>query len=124
MSIKLSACTIAKNEEENIAKSIESYKKYVDEIIVVDTGSTDNTREVAEKAGAKVLSFEWKNDFSAAKNFALDNATGDWIIFLDADEWFEGDCASQIKKAVSETEKEGHLAVACKLVNLATETEI
>ncbi|MBP3285057.1 MAG: glycosyltransferase [Clostridia bacterium] len=122
--MRLSACTIAKNEEENIVKSINSYKDYVDEIIVVDTGSTDRTVELAEKAGAKVLHFEWIGDFSAAKNFALDHATGDWIIFLDADEWFEGDCAKQIKRAISETEQEGFFAIACKLVNLADENEI
>lgn len=122
--MKLSACAIAKNEEKNIAKSINSYKEYVDEIIVVDTGSSDDTVKVAKEAGAKVLHFDWINDFSAAKNFALDNATGDWVIFLDADEWFDGDCAKEIRKAITETEKQGYYAIACKLVNLAEENEI
>ena len=100
MGIKLSACTITKNEALNIGKSIDSYKDYVDEIIVVDTGSIDETIEIAESKGAKVLKFEWKNDFSAAKNFALDHASGDWIIFLDADEWFDGDTAKNIRAAI------------------------
>ncbi len=124
MGIKLSACTIAKNEAKNIEKSINSYKDYVDEIVIVDTGSIDDTVDVAKKAGAKVLNYEWINDFSDAKNFALDNCTGDWIIFLDADEWFDGNSASQIKKAIESTVKNGYSAVACKLVNFADETEV
>ncbi|KTE92019.1 hypothetical protein AT727_03530 [Desulfitobacterium hafniense] len=86
--MRLSACSIVKNESENIARSIESYKDVVDEIIIVDTGSTDNTVEICRSLGAKVLHFDWINDFAAAKNFALEHATGDWVIFLDADEWF------------------------------------
>lgn len=86
--MRLSACSIVKNESENIARSIESYKNVVDEIIIVDTGSTDNTVEICKSLGAKVLHFDWINDFAAAKNFALEHATGDWVIFLDADEWF------------------------------------
>ncbi len=86
--MKVTACSIVKNEEKNIARSIESYKDVVDEIIIVDTGSTDNTVDICRSLGAQTFFFEWKDDFSAAKNFALDQATGDWIIFLDADEWF------------------------------------
>ncbi len=86
--MKISACSIVKNEALNIGRSIESYKDAVDEIIIVDTGSTDNTVEVCKSLGAKVLHFEWCDDFSAAKNYALEHAKGDWVIFLDADEWF------------------------------------
>lgn len=124
MDIRLSACTITKNEEENIKKSIESYREFVDEIIVVDTGSVDDTALVAKKAGAKVFNFEWENDFSAAKNFAIDNCTGDWIIFLDADEWFDKDDAKKIKEAIKNTIKAGYSATSCKLVNFADENEI
>lgn len=124
MSIKISACTIAKNEALNIGKSIESYKDYVDEIIIVDTGSIDETAEIAEKLGAKVLKFEWKNDFSAAKNYAIDNATGDWILFLDADEWFEADTAKNLKGVIEHTINSNYNSAACKLVNFSTETEI
>jgi len=124
MSIKLSACTIAKNEALNIGKSIDSYKEYVDEIIIVDTGSIDETAKIAEEKGAKVLHFEWKNDFAAAKNFALDNATGDWIIFLDADEWFDGDTAKNIKEGIKNAVAQNYNAVACKLVNFFTENEV
>lgn len=86
--MKITACSIVKNESLNIGRSIESYKNTVDEIIIVDTGSTDNTVEICERYGAKVLHFEWNDNFSDAKNLAIEHATGDWIIFLDADEWF------------------------------------
>lgn len=86
--MKITACSIVKNEEHNISRSIESYADAVDEIIIVDTGSTDNTVEACKILGADVLTYEWNNNFSAAKNYALQNAKGDWIVFLDADEWF------------------------------------
>ena len=87
--MKISACWITKNEVENIRLSLESVKDIADELIVVDTGSTDDTVSIAESLGARVEYFEWINDFSAARNYAMDLATGDIIIFLDADEWFE-----------------------------------
>ena len=86
--IKISACYIVKNEENNLPRSIESLKDAVNEIIVVDTGSTDNTIDVAKSYGATVIKTTWEDDFSAPRNLAIDNATGDWIIFLDADEYF------------------------------------
>lgn len=86
--MRITACSIVKNEELNIARSIESYRDVVDEIIIIDTGSTDNTVEICKAHGARVLFFKWCNDFSAAKNYALEHAKGDWLIFLDADEWF------------------------------------
>lgn len=122
--MKISACTITKNEEKNIERSILSYKDYVDEIIVVDTGSTDDTINIAQKAGAKVLKFDWVDDFAAAKNFALDNSNGDWIVFLDADEWFEEDTAKNLKRVIENTIKEGYLSSACKMVNFANDKEI
>jgi len=124
MSIKISACTIAKNEALNIGKSIESYKDYVDEIIIVDTGSIDETEEIAKNLGAKVLKFEWKNDFAAAKNFALDNAKGDWIIFLDADEWFKDDTAKNLQSVIAKTTKSNYKAAACRIINYSSETEV
>jgi glycosyltransferase involved in cell wall biosynthesis len=86
--MKISACIIAKNESAVIARCINSVRSVADEIILVDTGSTDDTVKIAEKLGAEVYYREWDNDFSAAKNYALDHAGGDWIIFLDADEYF------------------------------------
>lgn len=85
MDNKLSACLIVKDEEPCIEKCLKSVKNHVDEIVVVDTGSTDNTIELAKKYADKVLNFKWVNDFSAARNFSLKCAEYDWIFVLDAD---------------------------------------
>jgi tetratricopeptide (TPR) repeat protein len=77
---------IVKNEEKFLEGCLESVNDIVDEIVVVDTGSTDSTKEIALRHGAKVISVPWSNDFSAARNESLRHATGDWILYLDADE--------------------------------------
>jgi len=82
----ISLCMIAKNEETYLAKCLWSVKPIVDEIIVVDTGSQDRTRDIAAVFGAKVFDFKWNDDFSEARNFSLSKASGDWIFMLDADE--------------------------------------
>ncbi|MDR1702977.1 MAG: glycosyltransferase family 2 protein [Sporomusaceae bacterium] len=86
--MKISACWIAKNESENIRASIESVKNCAEELIVVDTGSTDYTIRIAKECGARVYHFEWINDFAAARNYALSLAAGEYVIFIDADEYF------------------------------------
>lgn len=93
----ISQCIIAKNEEDNIGYCLSHLKSVADEQVVVDTGSTDNTVEIAKELGAKVFHFEWINDFSAARNFALEKAKGDWIIFLDCDEYFTDNSIPLIK---------------------------
>lgn len=85
--IRISQCMIVKNEEQNIERALSWGKGVMYEQIVVDTGSTDRTPEIARKAGAKVYSWQWTDDFAAAKNYALKKAKGDWIAFLDADEY-------------------------------------
>jgi len=82
----LSLCMIVKNEEQHIARCLLSAKPVVDEMIIVDTGSTDKTRDIALAYGAKVFDFPWTKDFSAARNQSLANASGEWILVLDADE--------------------------------------
>jgi glycosyltransferase involved in cell wall biosynthesis len=84
----ITACYIVRNEEQNIRRSIESLKDVCAEIVVVDTGSEDATVKTAKELGAYVYHFEWVNDFSKARNYALSKAKGDIVIFLDADEWF------------------------------------
>ena len=86
--ISISQCMIVKNEEKNIRRALSWAKEIVQEQVVVDTGSTDRTVEIAESMGAKIFYFEWCDDFSAAKNYAIEQAAGDWIAFLDADEYF------------------------------------
>ncbi len=95
--MKISACVIVKNEEKNIQQWLSCMKDIADEMIVVDTGSGDRTVELAKAGGARVYHFKWRNDFSAAKNYALDRATGDWIFFLDADEYFSESTRKRIR---------------------------
>jgi len=82
----LSLCMIVKDEEDCLARCLLSAIPVVDEIVIVDTGSTDRTKEIAKAFGAKVYDFEWTDDFSEARNLSLSKATGDWILALDADE--------------------------------------
>lgn len=83
----LSVCIIVKNEQKNIGKCLLALKKTNYEIIVVDTGSTDNTKEIAQKYTDKVFDFEWCDDFAAAKNFAISKATNEYVMVLDSDEF-------------------------------------
>ena len=82
----ISVCLIVKNEEEFLPQCLESIKDVVDEIIVVDTGSTDRTVEIAKSFGAKVYHHAWENDFSKHRNQSIGYASSDWIFILDADE--------------------------------------
>jgi glycosyltransferase involved in cell wall biosynthesis len=84
----ISLATIVKNEEKYIKRCIDSVKKLVDEIVVVDTGSTDNTMNILQQfQNVKLFQYEWCNDFSSARNFAIENCNGDYILVLDADEY-------------------------------------
>lgn len=82
----LSLCMIAKDEASMIGQALQSVRNLVDEIILVDTGSTDDTPRIGESFGAKVLTRRWEGDFSAARNFSLSAAACDWVLVLDADE--------------------------------------
>jgi tetratricopeptide (TPR) repeat protein len=84
--LRLSLCMIVKDEEEMLPRCLAAVQPAVDEMIIVDTGSTDRTVEIAASFGATVLHHEWTGSFSDARNVSLDAATGDWIIYLDADE--------------------------------------
>ena len=82
----VSLCMIVKNEERHLAHCLKSVRDIVDEMIIVDTGSTDKTKDIAEIFGAKVFDFPWTGDFSAARNESLAHATGEWVFIMDADE--------------------------------------
>jgi glycosyltransferase involved in cell wall biosynthesis len=80
---------IVKNEEEFLERCLSSVKNLVNEMIIVDTGSTDSTIEIAKKFNAKVYDFQWKGDFAAARNFSITKASSDYILVLDADEYLD-----------------------------------
>ncbi|MGD2433619.1 glycosyltransferase [Bacillus velezensis] len=83
---KLTLCMIVKNEERYISRCLSSVQDIVDEIVIADTGSQDNTKDICKSFQARVIDFEWENDFAKARNYALQHAEGDWILVLDADE--------------------------------------
>ena len=89
--ITISACMIVKNEEKVLARCLDSLKGIWDELIIVDTGSTDKTKEIAARYTDKIYDFKWIDDFSAARNFAMDKATCDYIYTPDADEILDDD---------------------------------
>lgn len=124
--MKISACLIVKNEEDNIERCIKSFENVADEIIVVDTGSEDNTVKLVKKLGAKVFNYKWNDDFASARNYALEKSKYDWIIFLDADEYFDKDASSNAKSIIEKIDKEPKYdCINSRLINidLATKTE-
>ncbi len=108
---KLSLALIAKNEERCLARCLRSVESLVDEIVFVDTGSTDDTISIARQFNAKVSGFPWINDFSAARNFALEKTTGDWILVLDADEHASEGLSSEIAQFVQGPHAIGRLRI-------------
>lgn len=110
----ISACMMVKNEEELLPQCLESIKDIVDEIIVVDTGSTDRTVEIAKRYGAKVYHHPWENDFSKHRNQSISYATGDWFLIIDADERLEKGNFNKdtIKKGLASLSEEVHVLLA------------
>lgn len=96
----LSLCMIVRDEEAQLSRCLESVKGVVDEIVIVDTGSTDRSVEIAQTQGARVYPFTWCDDFSAARNLSLQHAQGDWILVLDADEVLLPGIVPVLKQAI------------------------
>ncbi|MDQ3742476.1 MAG: glycosyltransferase, partial [Actinomycetota bacterium] len=112
----LSLCMIVKDEEAMLGRTLEAARPHVDEIVVVDTGSTDRTVEIAESYGARVLHHEWTGDFSAARNVSLDAATGDWIVYLDADEVLVDGDGPRLRALTGQTWREAFYLVMTNYV--------
>ena len=109
--MKLSLAMIVKNEARCLARCLRSVQTLADEIIVVDTGSTDDTVEIAAGFGATISHFEWINDFAAARNAALAQVTGDWIMVLDADETVSATLAKEIRVFIAGRPQIGRLKI-------------
>ncbi|HDM75176.1 MAG TPA: glycosyltransferase [Deltaproteobacteria bacterium] len=97
---RISACMIVKNEQEMLPRCLESIKDLIDELVIVDTGSTDKTVEIAQSFGAKVYHHPWENDFSKHRNQSISYATGEWIFIIDADEELVKDDIEIVRTAV------------------------
>lgn len=97
---------IVNNEEALLGNFLEKIKDFVDEIIIVDTGSRDRTKEIAGRFTEKVFEFEWKDDFSEARNLSIEKAKKDWILVLDPDEELQKEDSEKIRKIAAEGKKE------------------
>ncbi|MBM7854296.1 glycosyltransferase involved in cell wall biosynthesis [Desulfohalotomaculum tongense] len=104
----ISLCMIVKNEEKNIVRCLSSVKDYVNEILVLDTGSTDWTPLLAREMGAKVYFGRWENDFSKARNESKKHARGEWILYLDADEEITPETGEKIRRLAENKRVEGY----------------
>lgn len=98
--MKLNLVMIVKNEERSLRRCLKAAKSLVDQVIIADTGSSDRTAEIARSMGAVVVNFPWVHDFSAARNFALEQSDGDWNLVLDADEYLRPCSRKNLEKAL------------------------
>jgi tetratricopeptide (TPR) repeat protein len=105
--LSISLCMIVKDEEELLPGCLEAARDAVDEMVVVDTGSSDSTVEIAESFGAKVVEFPWNGSFADARNVSLEHATGDWVIYIDADEYLAAGAAAALRDLLGRTWREG-----------------
>jgi len=108
---------IIKNEEKFLEQCLNSVKGIVDEIIIVDTGSTDKTKDIAKKFNAKIINFKWIDDFSAARNESIKHATKDWILVLDADETLDEEGLKQITELINGKENDAFMLLQKNYTN-------
>ncbi|HVW19532.1 MAG TPA: glycosyltransferase, partial [Solirubrobacteraceae bacterium] len=104
--MRLSLCMIVRDEEAHLGQCLASVQGVVDEMVVVDTGSTDRTKEIAESFGARVIDFPWTGSFSEARNVSFDAAGGDWLIYLDADEVLVAEDREALRELTGRTWRE------------------
>jgi len=115
---------IVKNEEKNLRRALSWGKDIMWEQIVVDTGSTDQTVPIAEEMGAKVFHFQWIDDFAAAKNYAIDKAGGDWIVFLDADEYLAPDDVRKLLPLLDGLDSAPYDTIAASWIQINGDTDM
>ena len=118
---KISLCMITRDEEQYLGKCLESVAELVDEIVIVDTGSVDSTMDIAREHGARVLEFEWVNDFSKARNYSIRNATSQWVLALDADEVISRKDHEKLKKLTEHNKYDAFMLMQRNYTNSITD---
>jgi GT2 family glycosyltransferase/tetratricopeptide (TPR) repeat protein len=118
---RISACLIVKDEEDNLPRCLESLKGVADELVVGDTGSGDSSVQVAESFGAKVVRVPWEDHFAKARNAALEHCTGDWVLWLDADEEWVGDGEALHREVAGSSGLDGLLVTISNVEGNGTE---
>ena len=117
----VSLCMIVKNEESCLRRCLESLDGLIDEIIIVDTGSTDHTIEITKEFNAIIKTYQWNNDFAAARNYGLSFATKDWILVLDADEYLRQDDREQLVNALNDFNYDCYFIKTLNFITSATD---
>lgn len=114
---RISLAMIVKNEKKYLDRCLKSVKDIVDEIVIVDTGSTDNTIEIAKENGAKVYEHEWNNHFADARNKSIEYTTGEWILVLDADEYITTYDKEYLKKVLENKNQIGEISIQSRYMS-------
>ena len=112
----LAILILTKNEEDNVVDVVENAKKCTPKVLVIDSGSTDKTVELAKAHGAKVCFRAWTDDFAAQRNFALEQTDADWVLYLDADERLNDELIDDIKRVIKEDVRDSQYAITRKSV--------
>ncbi|WP_083656042.1 glycosyltransferase family 2 protein [Paenibacillus sp. FSL H7-0326] len=116
MNSTLALVMIVKDEASVLERCLESVLNLVDEIVIVDTGSTDNTKDIARNFNARIFDYVWEQDFSSARNYALSQVKSNWCIVLDADEMISNDCMQSIRSFINSHEAIGKVKIINKFL--------
>ena len=122
--MQISQTMIVKNEERHIVKALSWGKDIMSEQVVVDTGSEDQTTTLAEEQGAKIYRIFWEDDFSKAKNAAIEHCKGDWIAFLDADEYVREEDVQKLPEIIEKADRKGYDSISASLLELDDEGKV
>lgn len=115
--IAISCCLIVLNEEKHIKNVIDNVKSYVDEIVIIDGGSKDDTVKIAKGLGAKVFIRKWRDNFGDQRNYAIKKAKGDWILTIDADEEYSLNFLNNIRKLIRSKKYDGYAVRRREYIN-------
>jgi hypothetical protein len=119
--MSLTACFLTRNEQRHVGRAVASVREVADEVVVVDTGSSDRTAEVAAAAGAAVVQFTWGDDFGAGRNYTLRQAKGDWVLWMNATEQLLPEGREPLRRCMEQTDAFGYFV---RIQNVADEPDL